>query len=336
VSFDVYLVHASEDVEVAGALSTALRERGMTVWFNSFIVGPSIRAQMEEGLAKSDFGVVLLSPRFFAKRWTREELDALFSLEQPGDIRILPVWHEVDEATVRAHSPMLVMRSAALLEGDVDSVADRLVESIGSLAAQRSPSRSRRFEIATELQWHQGPTFLPASLRHYDEEFSTEFGVAELARHPHVPERGSSPNVVPLMEVVRAPRMWDGRLLTLIGKQPPPSLQVVEEILPAEYLPKQDGAPLNMGLVSYVFQLTSIDFEDGETCYVQCFGYYDRATLGWGPRPLDPGWLCWVTGYVVAYGAVPTTRGRIGNAIYVLAKSIWLTPPVETRDSGPE
>src|SRR2546427_9870985 len=40
-------------------------------------------------------------------RWTREELDGLFTLQMEGASRILPVWHKVTKADVIAHSPIL-------------------------------------------------------------------------------------------------------------------------------------------------------------------------------------------------------------------------------------
>ncbi len=128
---DVYLIHASENSAGAQSLADALRSRGLRVWFNSFIVGPSVREQMEQGLRECDFGVVILSPEFFFKKWTRTELDALFALEEPGEIRILPVWWGTSEAEVREHSPMLAMRAAAVLHhDDVGAVADALFESV--------------------------------------------------------------------------------------------------------------------------------------------------------------------------------------------------------------
>ena len=57
------------------------RKQGLSVWFNEFIVGPSIQKQMEEGIVESSFGVVLLSPEFFAKKWTIHELDGLLAIE---------------------------------------------------------------------------------------------------------------------------------------------------------------------------------------------------------------------------------------------------------------
>jgi len=93
--YDLYLAHASEDKVVAALLKDALIRRGLAVWFNAFIVGPSIRVQMERGLRDSEYGLVLLSPKFFDKRWAIQELEGMLALENAEHPRILPVWHGV-------------------------------------------------------------------------------------------------------------------------------------------------------------------------------------------------------------------------------------------------
>jgi hypothetical protein len=67
-TYDAYIVHASEDGEIASMLAEDLRLRGLRIWFNSFRVGVSIRTQMEAGLASSSIGVVVVTPNLFTKR----------------------------------------------------------------------------------------------------------------------------------------------------------------------------------------------------------------------------------------------------------------------------
>src|SRR5438552_8122036 len=122
ITYDIYLAHASENAEQATALCSAPRKQGLSVWFNEFVVGLSIREQMEEGIVESSFGVVLLSPEFFAKKWTIHELDGLLAIETPQDVRILPVWWGVTAEQVLERSPMLAMRSAAVYQGDVENL----------------------------------------------------------------------------------------------------------------------------------------------------------------------------------------------------------------------
>lgn len=140
----VFLSHASEDKErIARPLAIALRERGLRVWYDEFVleVGDSLRASIDEGLAISDFGVVILSPSFFAKRWTELELNALIARETAGDRDVvLPVWHDVDRPDVEAFSLTLADRVALPSSLGIEAVADKIVKAI---------ERSRSAELST-------------------------------------------------------------------------------------------------------------------------------------------------------------------------------------------
>lgn len=114
--WDVFVSHASEDKEsVAKPLADALKKAGLSVWYDEFElkVGDSLRRSIDDGLSKSRYGIVILSPAFFAKEWTQKELDGLVQLEAAGKSRILPVWFDVSADDVRAYSPTLSDRIAA-------------------------------------------------------------------------------------------------------------------------------------------------------------------------------------------------------------------------------
>lgn len=108
---DVFLSHASEDKdEIARPLKDALEARGISVWFDEIKIklGQSIRTEIEAGITHARFGVVVLSPDFFAKHWTQAELDALFSKKMAsGENLILPIWHRLTKDEVTAQSPLL-------------------------------------------------------------------------------------------------------------------------------------------------------------------------------------------------------------------------------------
>ena len=73
---------------------------------------------IDHGLARSRFGVVIISPSFFEKTWTQMELNALVALEaDAGAKRILPVWHNVSSSDVAAKSPLLAAVRAARDQG---------------------------------------------------------------------------------------------------------------------------------------------------------------------------------------------------------------------------
>jgi len=130
---DVFLCHAGEDKnEVARPLAEALRARGYSVWFDEFelALGDSLRRSIDGGLASSRFGLVVLSPSFFNKRWPQRELDGLTARETGDDLVILPIWHQVDEVEVRRHSPPLADRVAARTEEGIDALAERVAHAV--------------------------------------------------------------------------------------------------------------------------------------------------------------------------------------------------------------
>lgn len=132
---DVFICHASEDkAAVARPLADALEARGLTIWLDEFQIklGDSLRQKIDEGLRESRFGVVILSPNFFAKRWSRWELDGLVDREvSTGKKVILPVWHNVDHDTVAAESPSLANKLAARTGDGIEAVADAVADALG-------------------------------------------------------------------------------------------------------------------------------------------------------------------------------------------------------------
>lgn len=82
MKYDVFISHASEDKEeVAQPLAEQLKQVGLEVWLDEFELklGDSIRRKIENGLAESRFGIVILSPDYFRKEWPQKELDALIA-----------------------------------------------------------------------------------------------------------------------------------------------------------------------------------------------------------------------------------------------------------------
>ena len=110
--WDFFISHASVDkTTIVRPLAEALRAGGARVWFDELElrVGDDIRARIDDGLARSRFGVVVLSSAFLEGRhWTENELSGLFA----NETRILPIWHHVSRDEVADYSPMLAGRVA--------------------------------------------------------------------------------------------------------------------------------------------------------------------------------------------------------------------------------
>lgn len=114
--FDVFLSHAAEDKEsFCDEFSNILQETyGLKVWYDSISIkwGDSIRAEIDKGLKKSKFGVVILSRNYIKKYWTNYELEALFQIESNGGKIILPVWHDITKKEIQEFSPALAGKLA--------------------------------------------------------------------------------------------------------------------------------------------------------------------------------------------------------------------------------
>ena len=132
--WDVFISHASEDKEsFVRPLASALKNTRLLVWFDetALTVGDSLRGKIDEGLAQSRYGIVVLSPNFFAKRWPQQELDGLVSKEVSGIKVILPIWHNIDLAGVQANSPMLAGRLAAQSSDPMEKVVGQIRAAMG-------------------------------------------------------------------------------------------------------------------------------------------------------------------------------------------------------------
>jgi hypothetical protein len=95
-------------------LAQALLEAGFKIWFDELElkVGDSLRRSIDRGLSAARFGIVVLSPSFFAKNWPQYELDGLVAREMAGEKVVLPLWHKVSKDEVLRYSPSLADKMA--------------------------------------------------------------------------------------------------------------------------------------------------------------------------------------------------------------------------------
>lgn len=138
--WDVFISHASEDKDdFVRPLAEALRARGHSVWFDELTlkVGDSLRRSIDCGLARSRFGVVVVSPNFLDKEWPQKELDGLVAREVDGSKVILPVWHNISADEIRSHSPILADRLATRSSDGLKRVVEDIVAAIAAAAASR-------------------------------------------------------------------------------------------------------------------------------------------------------------------------------------------------------
>ena len=126
-AYDVFLSHASEDkAAFVEPLYQALTKRGLRVWYDRTHIqwGDIFRHKMEEGLQRSRFGIVVLSPRF-PKYWPQQEMSVLHTLETALGARILPIILDMTFEQVRVQFPFMAIRHALMASLGPDALAEQ-------------------------------------------------------------------------------------------------------------------------------------------------------------------------------------------------------------------
>ena len=144
--YDVFISHAWEDkANFVDEFVEKLEDLNLRVWYDTTELkwGDSMRARIDEGLRKSKFGVVILSPNYIAdgKYWTKEELNGLFQLESINGKKLLPIWHNLTKNQIMEFSPMIAdkkaMTTATMTAEEIAAQLKKLLDE--SISPQQNP-----------------------------------------------------------------------------------------------------------------------------------------------------------------------------------------------------
>lgn len=107
--YHLFISYATEDEVYATELSSYLRYLGLSIWFAplSLKIGDKLLDSINAGLLASEYGLLLLSPQYLAKRWTSYELDVLHRQHIEDQKRLFPLWHGVDKSQIDQWNPGL-------------------------------------------------------------------------------------------------------------------------------------------------------------------------------------------------------------------------------------
>ena len=102
--FHVFISYATEDEALARELAESMHSRGLRVWFAplSLEFGAKLLDSINEGLTKSEYGLILISPIYIGKAWTGYELDVLHRQHIEEDKKLFPVWHGITKPLLDA------------------------------------------------------------------------------------------------------------------------------------------------------------------------------------------------------------------------------------------
>lgn len=178
--WDVFISHASEDKEaVALPLKRALEQAGFSCWIDQeqISLGGGLPRRIDAGLARSSFTVVIASPSYFTKAWTRKEMDAAVARDVTRRTEtVLVVLHEMTIKELQDESPMtavllavpwtqgisrVVVQIAGAIRGEAPAVFENIAPSQSAMFDQ---SRKRAASVLI---------LLPDGTAHIYEERST-------------------------------------------------------------------------------------------------------------------------------------------------------------------
>jgi hypothetical protein len=132
---DVFVCHASEDKEeVAQPIHDRLVARGYSVWLDKcrLTLGDRLLDKIDDGITSCRFGVVILSPLFFAKEWPKRELSGLAAREDAEDRKvILPIRFNLSVQELAKHSAYLASVVHADWSQGAEVVVGQIVEAMG-------------------------------------------------------------------------------------------------------------------------------------------------------------------------------------------------------------
>jgi hypothetical protein len=103
------------------------------VWWDKgqIKLGDRLSAKIEEGLKLSRYGLVIISPRFLAKKWPENELRALAHKgTSSGTKVVLPVLYEVTHEQFAAAYPLLADIVSTTFTGDYKALVDEVVRAV--------------------------------------------------------------------------------------------------------------------------------------------------------------------------------------------------------------
>src|SRR5882757_851859 len=93
-----FISHATQDQVFVDRFSADLRANGVDAWYSAWEIqaGDSLRSKLDEGLARCEIFIIILSKASLNRPWVQTELDAATVRKLNGKLhKIIPV--KIDE-----------------------------------------------------------------------------------------------------------------------------------------------------------------------------------------------------------------------------------------------
>ena len=109
--YDLFLSHANKDkIAYVDALYASLSKLGIPIFYDKEVLqwGDKWKERILEGVAKSEFAIIVVSDNFFGREWTEKELsEFLHRQDNEGQKLILPLLYNISSETMAEHYPTL-------------------------------------------------------------------------------------------------------------------------------------------------------------------------------------------------------------------------------------
>ncbi len=122
--FDVFVSHANANKEeLVNKLTAALGKLDVSIWYDANILawGDNWKLQIENGLKKCRFGIVVISPEFLGRKWPEKELNDLLQRQnETGQKVVLPLLYKLSVEDMKKQYPQLSDFQARTIKPDDD------------------------------------------------------------------------------------------------------------------------------------------------------------------------------------------------------------------------
>ena len=151
--YDAFVSHSSKDkASFVRPLVELLRNTfKLAVWFDEgeLKAGDKLRREIAEAIKSSRFGIAVLSPNASHSPWVQREIDSLVERDNRGEMRIIPVYHNLAVDEAQDQWPLLSSHVGVSSEQGIETVAEEIAEAVKADASQSD--RLVRFSVPGEL-----------------------------------------------------------------------------------------------------------------------------------------------------------------------------------------
>ncbi len=136
MNYHIFISYVTEDQEIACQLAKKLSKFNISVCLRDFKLSENFNLQsdLEQGLETARYGIIILSPHVFKRKWAKRELLNIFSDQNKLKNRILPVCSQMSSEEVKEFTSLLNDQTTA--NNRLDIFSGEVLKTIGEKKAE--------------------------------------------------------------------------------------------------------------------------------------------------------------------------------------------------------